>query len=120
MVHTITDDSFQTEVADSNIPCLILFTADWCTYCHDLVPVMEELSQQLEGKVKFCTVDIDKQRKLRIMFAVGALPFIVYIDQGMRTPLFDEIVTKERLEERINYMLDGGKSPTTTPLGKMR
>ncbi len=116
MIHEITDDTFTEAVEKSPLPCIIQFTAGWCTFCDEMVPTMESLSETFEGRVKFCLVNIDEQRGLRIKFAVAALPYIVFVDQGMKTPLFDAITTEERLEERINYMLEGNEAPGTTPL----
>lgn len=120
MVSEITDETFEDEVARSKVPCVILFTAGWCTYCDKLMPVMESLSERFGDRARFCVINIDEQPKLRILFAVAALPYVVYVSDGQKTPLFDEIVTEDRLEERIGYMLDGGTAPTTAPLGKMR
>ena len=116
MIHVITDDNFEAEVVNSPVPCVIEFTAGWCTLCKKMVPMLEELSEKFGDSVKFCTVDTDVEKGLRIKFAVAALPYIVYIADGMKTPLFDELVTVDRLEERIRFVLDGGAAPTTRPL----
>lgn len=112
MLHEITDANFEQEVAASDLPCLIEFTGKWCTLCDKMLPMLEELSEEYAGKVKFCTVDTDVQRGLRIKFAVAALPFLVLTREGTKIPLFDELVTKERLQERIDYVLGGGEAPT--------
>ena len=119
MIHKITDDNFNAEVADSDVPCVILFTAGWCTFCDDMVPRIEALSEKFGGTVKFCIANSDEQRSLRIAFAAAAVPYIVMIHDGQKIPLFDELVTKERLEERINYVLNGGKAPTASPLKRL-
>ena len=116
MVMDVTDDSFEQDVLGSDIPCVILFTASWCTWCDEMLERMAEASDAFEGEARFCTVDTDEQRKLRIAFAVGTLPYIVLVRDGMRVPLFDEIVTTDRLVERVRYMLDGGKAPLETPV----
>lgn len=116
MIHDVTDESFDAEVANSAMPCVILFSAGWCTYCDELAPVLENLSQKFGGDVKFCRVNMDAERGLRIKFAVAALPYIVYVANGQRTPLFDAIVTEARLEERIKYMLADNEAPGTMPL----
>lgn len=116
MIHEITDATFQEEVADSDIPCVILFTAGWCTYCDEMVPRLEELSERFGDTVKFCIANIDEQRGLRIAFVVGALPYVVMVRDGMKIPLFDEITPTEKLEERIRFVLDGGDVPIATPL----
>ena len=116
MICDITNENFEEEVVQSSVPCVIEFTAGWCTFCDDMVPVFESLSETFGDKVKFCIVNIDEQKDLRIKFAVAAVPYIVLVSDGMKTPLFDQIVTAERLEERIRFVLDGGNAPTTRPL----
>jgi len=116
MVHVITDDTFQAEVVDSDVPCIVEFTAGWCTMCDAMAPTLEELSDRYAGKVKFCIVNIDENKALRIRFAVAAVPYIVLVNDGMQTPLFDELVTAERLSERIDFVLAGNPAPTTRPL----
>ena len=116
MLHVITDDTFDAEVANSDVPCVIEFTAGWCTMCDAMAPTLEELSSTFGESVKFCLVNIDEQKKLRIRFAVAVLPYIVLVHDGMKTPLFDELVTADKLEERIRFVLDGGQAPTTRPL----
>ena len=116
MIHEITDDTFEEEVANSPVPCVIAFTAGWCTFCNTMTPTPERVAETFGDEVKFCLVNIDDQKKLRIKFAVAAVPYIVLVADGMQTPLFDEIVTAERLEERIRFVLDGGNAPTTRPL----
>lgn len=116
MLHVITDETFQEEVADSDVSCVIEFTAGWCTMCDDMAPTFEELAEKYDGRVKFCLINIDENKQLRIKFAVAAIPYIVLVADGMKTPLFDEIVTADRLEERIDFVLGGGQAPTTRPL----
>ena len=116
MAYEITDDNFQAEVVDCGKPCIIEFTAGWCTMCDEMVPIFEQLSEQYDDSVKFCLVNADQQKGLRIKFAVGAYPYIVLVADSMKTPLFDELVSAERLKERIDFVLGGGAAPTTRPL----
>ena len=116
MIYEITDENFEEEVAQSSVPCVIEFTGSWCALCKKMAPSLEQLSEHYGDTVKICTVNTDDQKKLRIKFAVAALPYIVFIADGMKSPLFDEYVTYERLKERIDFMLGGGQAPTTRPL----
>lgn len=120
MVHVVTDENFEREVAESDVPCVIGFTAGWCNLCPQMLDELDSLSKKYAGEVKFCKVNTDEQRKLRIMFAVAALPYTVFVHDGSKTPLFDELVSEDKFDERIRFVLDGGKCPTTMPLGKMR
>ena len=115
MVYEVTDANFEEEVADSSIPCVILFTAGWCSLCPEMKSRFDALSEKMD-EVNFCTVDTDKEKGLRIAFAVGVAPYIVMVRNGMKLPLFDQIISEEELEERIRYILDGGKPPVETPL----
>ena len=65
MVYEITDESFEAEVANCDKPCVIEFTAGWCTMCDEMVPTFEELAEQYGDEVKFCIVNTDEQKKLR-------------------------------------------------------
>ena len=116
MVYEVTDENFETEVVNSDKPCVIEFTAGWCTMCDEMVPIFEELSESYGSDVRFCIVNTDEQKGLRIKFAVAAYPYIVLVHDGMKTPLFDELVSAERLKERIDFVLGGGVAPTTRPL----
>lgn len=116
MIHEITDENFESEVMDAKTPCVIEFTSDWCLLCKDMVPAFEKVAEELGDKVKFCSVDTGKQRKLGITFAVGSLPYVVYVANGEMTPLFDELVSADRLRERVQFMLDGGEVATTRPV----
>lgn len=116
MIHEITDDNFDDEVRRSELPWVIDFTAGWCTLCEEMRPRLETLSRKFEGDVRFGEVNTDEQRQLRIKFAVGAVPYVVYVSDGNVTALFDQIATEDQLEERIRFMLDGGEAPNTRPL----
>ena len=94
MIHEITDENFESEVMDADTPCVIEFTSDWCVLCKDMVPAFEKVAEELGDKVKFCSVNTGKQRKLGITFAVGSLPYVVYVANGEMTPLFDELVRR--------------------------
>lgn len=112
----ITEQNFEDEVLNSDIPCVMEFTASWCALCDEMIPRLEHLAERLQDRVKFCTADLERERGLRVKFAVAAVPYIVYVSDGMQTPLFDEVVPEELLEERIRFMLDGGEAPTTRPI----
>lgn len=119
MIHELTDANFDAFVADET-PCVILFTAKWCTLCDKMMPAFEELSHEYEGRVKFCSADTEVNKGLRIKFAVAALPYVVYVTGNTASPLFDAIATKDALRERINYALAGKKIPGTRTLTRQK
>lgn len=116
MVYGITDDNFEAEVANSDKPCIIFFTAGFCVYCDDMYPRFEALADKYADTAKFCLVNVDEQRKLRIKFVVAATPYIVMVKDRVMSPLFDMIVTQEKLDERITYAINGGEVPGSRPI----
>lgn len=116
MIIEITDDNFESEVAESDKPCILFFTAGFCTCCDDMYPTFESVVDAYSDVCKFGVVNIDQNRGLRIKFVVAATPYIVMVKDRMMTPLFDMIVSKEQLEERLSYALNGGECPVCRPL----
>lgn len=116
MIIEITDSNFETEVASSEKPCILFFTAGYCPCCNDMFPRFEAMASKYENECMFGMVNIDEQRKLRIKFVVAATPYIVMVKDRMVTPLFDMIVSEDQLEERLVYAINGGECPVCRPL----
>ena len=58
----VTSDNFREEVVDSETPVLVDFWAPWCGPCKMMTPTLEELSENLSGKVKFCNRDFSQKQ----------------------------------------------------------
>jgi thioredoxin 1 len=79
---TVTDASFQADVLDSDIPVLVDFWADWCGPCKMIAPALEEISDELAGKVTIAKVDIMENPDIAGQMGVQSIPFMVLFKGG--------------------------------------
>ena len=78
----IMDNMFKTEVSESNIPVMVDFWAPWCGPCKMVAPVMEELSTQYSGKVKFVKVNVDENPIVSNQYAISSIPTVMLFKEG--------------------------------------
>lgn len=78
----VTADNFEEEVIKSDIPVLVDFWATWCGPCMMLAPVIEEISDEYDGKVKVCKVNVDEAQELAIGFGVSSIPTLMVFKDG--------------------------------------
>ena len=77
-----TDENFEAEVDKSSTPVLVDFGAEWCGPCRMLAPIVEDLAQEYDGRLKVGTVDIDKAPGIAQRFAIMSVPTILLIKDG--------------------------------------
>ena len=78
----ITEDNFEAEVLQSDLPVLIDFGATWCGPCKMLDPIVEELAVELQGRVKVVHVDIDHNQDITVQYSVMGVPTLMLIKNG--------------------------------------
>ncbi|MBU8913010.1 MAG: thioredoxin [Spirochaetales bacterium] len=79
---TITNDNFQAEVEQSDVPVLVDFWAEWCMPCKMVAPIVEEIARVYEGKLKVGKIDVDAQSDLAARFNVMSIPALVVFNGG--------------------------------------
>jgi thioredoxin len=80
-VESVDDSSFKKEVDESSLPVFIDFYAVWCAPCKKVSPIIDELSTEYSGKIKFVRVDIDKAPKTAERFSADSLPTLVLLSK---------------------------------------
>jgi thioredoxin 1 len=82
MITNVSDETFKEEVLNSDIPVLVDFWAAWCGPCKMLAPVIEQISQNLDGKIKVVKLDVDKNPITSMSYDIASIPTVVLFDQG--------------------------------------
>lgn len=80
MVLELNESNFSTEINDGIV--IVDFWAPWCGPCRKLVPVLEEVAKELEGRVKVCKLNTDDSPKLAQDFAISAIPSVILFKDG--------------------------------------
>ena len=82
MEYRFTNENFEKEVLNSDIPVMMDFYADWCGPCRMMGPVVEKLAEKYDGKVKIGKVNSDEEPALSERFQVMSIPDIIFIKNG--------------------------------------
>ncbi len=77
----LTADNFQNEIADER-PLLVDFWAEWCGPCRMVAPVLDELAEELKGKVRIAKLNVDANQELAGQFGVQSIPTFVLFKGG--------------------------------------
>ena len=81
----VTDASFQSDVLDAETPVLVDFWADWCGPCKMIAPALEELSEELKGRVTIAKMDIMENPEVPGKMGVQSIPYLVLFKDGQPT-----------------------------------
>ena len=107
MEYKFTKENFSQEVVNSDLPVLIDFYANWCGPCRRMMPIVEEMSQMYDGRIKVGKVDTDAEPELAEQFRVMSIPSFFFIKNGKVVNASIGGMSKEAMMEKINAMLAG-------------
>lgn len=102
MALEITDASFQEAVLDAEKPVLVDFWATWCGPCRTLAPVIEELSNDFEGKAVVGKVDVDTNQQSAVNYGIRNIPTILIFKGGEVVDKIVGVESKESIANKLN------------------
>jgi thioredoxin len=86
---SLTQQNFALEVLQSPTPVLVDFWGEWCPPCKALAPILDELAEEYDGRVKIGKVNIDQEQQLAIEYGIRAVPTLLLFKEGQ---VADQIV----------------------------
>ncbi len=81
VVH-LTADNFEEEVENSSLPVLVDFWAVWCGPCKMIAPIIDQLADEFDGKVKIAKLNVDENRELAMRFKVMSITTLMLFKNG--------------------------------------
>ncbi len=100
------DDNFEAEVIRSKLPVLIDFWAPWCGPCKSIAPVIEELANEYEGKLKVTKLNVDDNPNTASRYGVRGIPNLLILKDGAVKEQVVGAVPKGRLVDAIEKILE--------------
>lgn len=101
----VSDDSFESQVLQSDQPVLVDYWAEWCGPCKMIEPILHELADEYEGRLKIAKVNIDENQQITSQFKIRGIPTLMVFNdgkvQGMKVGAVTKGVLKQFVDQHI-------------------
>ncbi|MBQ74691.1 MAG: thiol reductase thioredoxin [Gammaproteobacteria bacterium] len=78
----VSDDTFENDVLNSDVPVLVDYWAEWCDPCKVIAPVLEEIASEYDGKMRICKLDIDENEATPPKYGIRGIPTLMLFKNG--------------------------------------
>ena len=101
LIIILTQENFARQVLQSPVPVLVDFWAEWCGPCKMIAPLLDELAEEYDGKVKIGKVNVDEQQLLAAEYGVRAIPTMIIFKGGQVAETLVGMMPKATLKAKI-------------------
>ncbi len=103
----VTDETFEAEVLQADVPVLVDLWAPWCGPCRMVSPVIEQLADENAGKLKTCKLNVDENRDAASNYAVSAIPTVLLFKDGKEVQRMVGAQPKAEYQKAVDEALGG-------------
>lgn len=104
-VKEITQADFDSEILNSELPCLVDFWAPWCGPCHMVVPIIERLAAEYDGRLKIGRVNVDQAPELATKYGIRSIPALILYKNGEAVDMLIGVQPEGMFREAIEKVL---------------
>ena len=101
----VTDSNFEAEVAQSTIPVLVDFWAEWCGPCRMIGPILDELAPSYKGKLKIGKLNVDENQDAPSKLGVMNIPTLIVFKNGKEAQRIVGAMSKPELQKKIDQAI---------------
>ncbi len=98
---TLNEQTFKDTISGSDVPVLVDFWAPWCGPCKAIAPILEELSDELDGKVQISKVNVDENSAIAAEYNIRAIPTLLLFKDGKLADQYVGMVGKDDLKAKL-------------------
>ncbi len=101
----VTDAEFDEKVVKAEKPVLVDFWAEWCVPCKMIAPMVDELSEELDGQMEFAKVDVDSNPITAVTYGIRSIPALLIFKGGKPVDQIIGAVPKGQLKKKLDAVL---------------
>jgi thioredoxin 1 len=81
-IRHVTDDTFEPEVLKSEVPVLVDYWAEWCGPCKSIAPILDQVAQEYDGRLKVAKLNVDENQQVPAKFGIRGIPTLMLFKNG--------------------------------------
>jgi thioredoxin 1 len=101
----VNENNFQGEVLESSIPVLVDLWAPWCMPCRMISPIVEELGNDNQGKLKVCKLNTDENQNIAARYGIQGIPTLLFFKDGQEVDRIVGVTPKPIIQKKLEAIL---------------